>query len=330
MLTSYEEFDYVRQSMKLGALDYLIKLELTPQSLEGVLRSAEERLGREKRLRAPAAGGDDLAKYRERLFLQLYSGRFEDRAQFDQLCQEYGLRLDAPRYAVAVGALQNRSQDPEQLATLSAAVTGMAADILPKFLPCTVTGTDLRYFSVLFSPDGTEEELAATLAKVGEILYGYFGAPVRWAVGEPVPDILQVRQSQRAAFSALSLTSEEKPVAFYRAQAPDYHAQRVAQVQEYISRNLDKRLSLNEVASAFSLSPSYLSQLFSQWGEQGFVEFVTATRVNAAKDLMANTDLKVYEISERVGFDSAFYFSKVFKKIEGMTPREYMQRLKGT
>ena len=38
---------------------------------------------------------------------------------------------------------------------------------------------------------------------------------------------------------------------------------------------------------------------------------------------MASTDLKVYEISDKVGFDSAFYFSKVFKKLEGVSPREY-------
>ena len=50
---------------------------------------------------------------------------------------------------------------------------------------------------------------------------------------------------------------------------------------------------------------------------------------HAAKELMASTDLKIYEISERVGFDSAFYFSKVFKKVEGISPREYMQRVKG-
>lgn len=58
------------------------------------------------------------------------------------------------------------------------------------------------------------------------------------------------------------------------------------------------------------------------------MEFVTATRITAAKELMASTDLKVYEISDRVGFDSAFYFSKVFKKLEGVSPREYMQRMK--
>ena len=58
------------------------------------------------------------------------------------------------------------------------------------------------------------------------------------------------------------------------------------------------------------------------------MEFVTATRITAAKELMASTDLKVYEISDKVGFDSAFYFSKVFKKLEGVSPREYMQRMK--
>ena len=52
------------------------------------------------------------------------------------------------------------------------------------------------------------------------------------------------------------------------------------------------------------------------------------SRITAAKELMASTDLKVYEISDKVGFDSAFYFSKVFKKLEGVSPREYMQRMK--
>lgn len=54
---------------------------------------------------------------------------------------------------------------------------------------------------------------------------------------------------------------------------------------------------------------------------------MTAARVNAAKDLMATTDLKIYEISERVGFESAFYFSKVFKKLEGVPPAHAGGRL---
>ena len=336
MLTSYEEFSYVKQSMKLGVLDYLVKLELTPQTLEAALRRAEERIQREHALRAPqAVPADNLALYRDRLFLQLYGGLFDDPALFRQQCAELGLQFDAPCYVVALGALQNRALPTGPMATLSTGVTNLCAELLPKYLPCTVTGMGLRYLSVLFpvsSPEGLEELLRPVLEKAGDILYDYFSASIRWAVGEPVQDILDVRRSQRSAFSILPLLSESQPIVFLRPQAAsplDYHARQVAEVQEYICQNLDKRLSLNDVASVFSFSPNYLSQLFSQWGESGFVEFVTATRINAAKDLMATTNLKVYEISERLGYESAFYFSKVFKKVEGVSPREYMQRLKG-
>lgn len=336
MLTSYEEFDYVRQSINLGVLEYLIKLDLTPQSLENALRRAEIRIERERALRAPGsaalapAGG--LTQYRERFFLLLYGGLFRDREEFCRQCGDLGLSFDAPYYVAALGALQNHALDTAKLATLSAGVTNMAADILPKYILCTVTGMDLRHFSVLFplsSLEGMEDRLTAALEKAGGVLRDYFGTPVWWAVGKPVQDILEVCESHRSAFSTLSLLSAKKPLVFSRPQAQDYHTQQVVRVQEYICQNLDKRLSLNEVASVFSFSSNYLSQLFTQWGESGFVEFVTATRVNAAKDLMATTDLKIYEISERVGFESPFYFSKVFKKVEGVTPRAYMQRVRG-
>lgn len=336
MLTSYEEFDYVKQSINLGVVEYLVKLDLTPQSLENALAKAELRIQRERALRAPGSAAlspaNGLSQYRERFFLQLYGGLFSDREEFRRLCGDFGLRFDAPWYVAALGSLQNHTLDTERMVTLSAAITNMAASTLPKYMSCTVTGMDLRHFSVLFplsEPDGWEERISAVLEKAGEVLRGYFGTPVWWAVGKPVEDVLEVCESHRAAFSTLSLLTEKNPVVFCRPQPVDYHAQQVVQVQDYIRQNLDKRLSLNEVASAFNFSPNYLSQLFSQWGESGFVEFVTATRVNAAKDLMASTDLKVYEISERVGFESAFYFSKVFKKVEGISPRDYMRRMKG-
>lgn len=110
----------------------------------------------------------------------------------------------------------------------------------------------------------------------------------------------------------------------------DHRAQVVSHVQHYIRDHLADRLTLNEVAAVLNFSPNYLSQLFAQNSESGFVEFATAARIAAAKELMATTDLKIYEISSRVGFDRAFYFSKVFKKLEGVSPREYIQRMKGS
>ncbi|GIO43888.1 response regulator [Paenibacillus apis] len=106
-----------------------------------------------------------------------------------------------------------------------------------------------------------------------------------------------------------------------------YKEQVVRNVQEYIKRNLDSKLSLNQVADMFSFSPNYLSHLFAKTAKVNFVEYVTETKISAAKEMMQRGEGRIYEISQRLGYESAFYFSKVFKKIEGISPREYMQRL---
>jgi len=55
------------------------------------------------------------------------------------------------------------------------------------------------------------------------------------------------------------------------------------------------------------------------------VEYITQEKIAAAKKMMADGNEKIYEIAEALGFESAFYFSKVFKKVEGCSPREYMK-----
>lgn len=104
-----------------------------------------------------------------------------------------------------------------------------------------------------------------------------------------------------------------------------YKERVVANIKEYIQENVNKRLTLNEVASAFSFSTNYLSQLFAKYSDCGFVETVTEAKIAAAKQLMSNSEMKIYEIAESLGYESAFYFSKVFKKLTGQSPREYMQ-----
>ena len=328
MLTSYEEFDYVKRSMRLGVVDYLVKIDLTADSLTAALEHARATAEKEKKLRMPSPAPVSLDTFRDRLFLQLYGGLFTDRAVFDRQCAELGVTFKAPRHIVAVGSLQTPDLPTSQLVTLSTGVTRMAAETLPKYRPCRVTAMDLRHFSVLLPLEADEDPeavLAPILKTAGQILYNYFSTAIYWAVGRPVNDILKISESQHDAFAALPLLHEGEPVAFYH-ESPntqlDHRAQVVGQVQQYIRDHLSERLTLNDVAAVFNFSPNYLSQLFAQNSESGFVEFVTATRITAAKELMASTDLKVYEISDKVGFDSAFYFSKVFKKLEGVSPRE--------
>jgi two-component system response regulator YesN len=107
----------------------------------------------------------------------------------------------------------------------------------------------------------------------------------------------------------------------------NYKQQIVANVQDYIRRNLEKRLSLHGVAAVFNFSPNYLSQLFTRYGNEGFVGYITRERINAAKEMFVRKEYRIYEVAERLGYESAFYFSKVFKKETGISPREFLRRL---
>lgn len=109
----------------------------------------------------------------------------------------------------------------------------------------------------------------------------------------------------------------------------DYKHHIVHNVKHYITDNVHQKLTLNEVAAVFGISPNYLSSLFKKNADMGFTEFVNYSKVQKAKELMDTKNLKIYEISHDLGFESAFYFSKVFKKVEGYSPSEYhVKRMK--
>lgn len=93
---------------------------------------------------------------------------------------------------------------------------------------------------------------------------------------------------------------------------------------QYIEDNFaNENLSLNEVASVVHVSPNYFSAVFSSRMNQTFVEYVTEKRMERAKKLLSTTDKHSGEIALEVGYKDPHYFSFVFKKTQGVTPREY-------
>lgn len=111
------------------------------------------------------------------------------------------------------------------------------------------------------------------------------------------------------------------------ARRQNHKEQIVKNVQDYIKRNLGSRLSLHEVSDVFNFSPNYLSHLFSKVAKVNYVEYITETKIAAAKEMMVRGEGRINEISQKLGYESAFYFSKVFKKVTGIPPREFMQQL---
>lgn len=93
---------------------------------------------------------------------------------------------------------------------------------------------------------------------------------------------------------------------------------------DYMQKNYgDSELGLNQICEYLNISTSRFSSIFKEATGKTFTEVLTTIRMEKAKQLLRQTSLKNYEIAEKVGFSDPHYFSIAFKKITGMTPKEY-------
>lgn len=101
----------------------------------------------------------------------------------------------------------------------------------------------------------------------------------------------------------------------------------IKKIKEYIESNFHENLNLKGIAAQFYMNPVYLGQLFKKTYGMYFNEFLLQLRIQEAKKLLRQTDLRIYEIADRIGFSNPDYFVTQFEKIENATPTEYRNKL---
>jgi two-component system response regulator YesN len=102
-----------------------------------------------------------------------------------------------------------------------------------------------------------------------------------------------------------------------------YHSV-ILKAREYIDGHYrDQNISLHTVAGHVGISPNHLSTVFSQETGENFVEYLTRVRIEKARQLLRNTAMKSADIAWETGFSDPHYFSFIFKKHTGLSPREW-------
>lgn len=97
----------------------------------------------------------------------------------------------------------------------------------------------------------------------------------------------------------------------------------VKRAEDYINEHYMEPVTLNDIAENLGVSKGYVSTLFTQNKDCGFVDYLNAVRVERACSYLEQNYFKIYEVAYKVGFRDEKYFSKVFKKIKGMSPKDY-------
>ena len=125
------------------------------------------------------------------------------------------------------------------------------------------------------------------------------------------------RQTAGALLEKAVRARQERPL-------PLQHNSVISRAVDYVGENFcDPNITLISVARHVGMSSAHFSTVFSQTMGRSFIAYLTALRVARARELLVSTDLKLAAIATQVGYNEPNYFSHVFRKVEGVTPKEY-------
>jgi len=101
-----------------------------------------------------------------------------------------------------------------------------------------------------------------------------------------------------------------------------YQSEYIYKIKDYVSINYQKEISLHAISGHLNLNESYLSNLFKKETGFNFIDYLNKFRIQKALELLSTTNIKVSDVAEKVGFNNISYFSRLFKKITGVSPKQ--------
>lgn len=159
-------------------------------------------------------------------------------------------------------------------------------------------------------------------------LYVYVGISKVHGFIEELPDAYDEAQaalnhswyekSEKLNFYSDDMKNESVPVISY-----DSKQNLVNESLEYIEHHYHEQMSVGDIAKALGTSISYLSRIFKENTGETIIRTINNKRIEKAKAYLRETDYKVYEVADILGFENVTYFSRFFKKHTGMSPKEY-------
>ena len=156
-------------------------------------------------------------------------------------------------------------------------------------------------------PEADEKDIAAELSSQYDILKG---ADSKSGFQNTARDLIQKALSARQGNSG---------------EIKNHHV--INQAEKYVKENFcDPNISLISAANHVCMSAAYFSTVFSQTTGQSFISYLTAMRMEKAKELLTSTNMKLADIALEIGYSEPNYFSHVFRKTVGVTPKEYRHR----
>lgn len=337
ILSNYNDFENTKKAIRLGAIDYIFKLTITPEDLKDALKRAEAHItpeaeeGQQKK---------NLTAIRSYLMRTAVEGTYHDEESFLNDIRKVSPANDFSR---AYCEMQISVDQPE--GQTSADRSGGSS--LPKFDLVNMLSEVMNrngsaevysYYHedciIVFNTEtiGDYEAVCAYAQKKFEIIREYvrryFSLDVTGALSGIHTGIAELRKAVAETDQVLTYRSAAECKVLHTAL--DSRRSEIAEAVRYVQQHLDGEISLENAARRANMSQSYFSHIFKEEMNISFTDYVNRMRIQKACSLLKNPHLKVSDVALQVGIENFNYFSILFKKVTGLSPNAYREGLQKT
>jgi two-component system response regulator YesN len=335
MLTNQVEFEFARESLRYRAVEYLVKNNLEGGALEKALDQAIEELKNRNKLHRVEEADEHLMAARRQAQIREAAARFLQRDEAlspedsDLLAEEGMLSNFAfafiPLNFAVLPAYPDIPED-EMRRTFdweTEIAERLASSFFPRFLlfPYSASNTGSAENLLLFVWGLTPEAWESGVTGFRERLVKMSGQITRLGADVAASDFRGEADALERPARQLSRMERQ-----YNAASRETHSELLKKARQYILDNVEKRIMLQDVADYACISPGYLSTLFRREYKQSLMDFINQTKIDLACQLLGEGKYRINEIAYKLGFENAFYFTRIFHRRTGLSPSEYQAR----
>jgi YesN/AraC family two-component response regulator len=334
ILSSYNEFELVRQAMKFGTCDYLFKpTMLQDDIIDSVLKAARKQKEKEldKQEKVPQKNDYNKTKEKEAFLIELINGRKIKEDIFNDKMKDFQLPFMLNEILVIAFKIIKYSSSMAEIFEndsylMKASVCNVIKETLETLPEHDLIGLNFNeYIVIAWNNDASRQEkflfqIDQAIIKSVEFLEKYY--KIDLAVG--VSNLGGSMKDASKLYREASFEADKEALDQVKVHYASYFngsallKRELSASLDYIKDNLgDTNLSLQSVADDIGVSKNYYSKAFKEATGVNFIDYITRLRVEKARNLYLNTDLKIYEIAEKVGYSDWHYLYSVYKKILG-------------
>lgn len=327
VISGYDDFKYAQRGIKAGIKDYLLK----PIDDEVLLNIAlkmkkeieEERESISEYTILKKQFIENLPFLKERLFNRLIHTNTdinEVRRQMDYL--NFRFKYDNFQVAVIEIILDKQDNYKKEETIYENKILEKLKEYLEQYEDINIFFDNNYRITIINNGQSGIFEKAFDNIRVNVL--GTFDCYYCIGIGTIINGMENIQKSYKEALEALNyrmIPGEDSIINYNKTKRPN---KLIDDIIGYVRLNLgDCELSLSKIAQVFFINPSYLSRTFKKEMEVNLMEYLVKLRIDKAMLLLNNTDLKAYEIGEKVGISDSSYFSTCFKRYAGVSVSEY-------